>query len=346
MNIESLLKMLVERKGSDLHLSAGCEPYLRINGIMVKSEFQKLQNNDIQDMIFGILTEKQRTSFLKNWELDCNYSIKGLSRFRLNVFIQNRGLSVVFRGIPEFIPSIESLGLPSYITNLVDVPNGLIVVTGPTGSGKSTTLAALINYINQKKRKHIVTIEDPIEFIHENRLSLINQREVLSHTKSFTNALKAVLREDPDVILVGEMRDLETMELAIKAAETGHIVFGTLHTNGAPQTIDRIINVFPNDQQEQIRVMLAESLRGTISQLLVPRSDREGRVAALEILVKNPAISSLIRSKKTFQIASSMQTGRGEGMITFEQYFSQLVEKKIITEEVMRMHTSTQKSVA
>ena len=346
VTLEVMLKMLIDRKGSDLHLSSGCEPYLRIHGIMVKTEFSKLTNNDIQDLIFGILSEKQRSSFLEKWELDCNYSVQGLSRFRLNVFMQHRGLSAVFRGIPETIPSIEDLGLPSYLKNIVEVPNGLIVVTGPTGSGKSTTLAALIHHINQKKRKHIVTIEDPIEFIHPNQLSLINQREVLNHTKSFTNALKAVLREDPDVILVGELRDLETMELAIKAAETGHIVFATLHTNGAPQTIDRIINVFPTDQQEQIRMMLAEGLRGIISQLLVPRCDREGRVATLEILIKNPAISSLIRSKKTFQIVSAMQTGKGEGMVTFEQYFSDLVEKKIITQEVMYSHLAVQGKVS
>lgn len=338
--LHSLLKLLKDSKGSDLHLSSGCEPYMRVHGVMVKTDFAKLENENLQNIIFEILTERQRTSFLENWELDCNYSIPGVSLFRLNVFMQNRGLSAVFRSIPETVPSIENLGLPDSLSNLIDVPNGLVVVTGPTGSGKSTTLAALINHINSKKKKHIITIEDPIEFVHQNKLSLIHQREVMSHTKSFTNALKAVLREDPDVILVGEMRDLETMELAIKAAETGHIVFGTLHTNGAHQTVDRIINVFPTDQQEQIRVILAESLRGIVSQLLLPRIDMQGRVAAFEIMVKNAAISSLIRSRKTFQIVSAMQTGRGEGMITFDQYLFELAQKKLISQDIVNKYTT------
>ena len=336
--IDTLLKDLVNRKGSDLHLSAGCVPRLRVNGIMMKLDHPVINHTETQDLIFEVLTEKKRAIFLQNWECDCNYSIENLARFRMNVFMQHRGLSAVFRVIPQNIPTIEELKLPKSLLNITNVHNGLIVVTGPTGSGKSTTLAALINDINRKKRSHIITIEDPIEFIYENKLSLINQREVLTHTKSFPNALKAVLREDPDVILVGEMRDLETMELAIKAAETGHIVFGTLHTNGAHQTIDRIINVFPTNQQEQIRMMLGESLRGIISQVLVPQTHTGGRIAALEVLINIPAVGSLIRSKKTFQIPSIIQTGRDVGMISFEQYFMDLYTKKIISESTLHKY--------
>lgn len=330
-NINVLLKHLVDKGGSDLHLSAGCSPRMRVNGIITKTEFPPISNSELQNLIFAVLSEKKRNFFMTQWELDCNYFIEDFARFRLNLFMQHRGLSAVFRAIPQEIPTLEKLNLPNSLLNLVDTKNGLIVVTGPTGSGKSTTLAALIDHINQTKRKHIITIEDPIEFIYENKKSLVHQREVLSHTKSFTNALRAVLREDPDVILVGEMRDLETMELAIKAAETGHLVFGTLHTNGAHQTIDRIINVFPTTQQEQIRIMLSESLRGIISQLLLPRTDIEGRIAALEILVSIPSVGNLIRSKKSYQLTSVIQTNQSIGMISFEQYIQNLINEKKIT---------------
>lgn len=323
--IDQLFRLMVEHDASDLHLSSGSRPYLRQNGEMVQLEHDVLSNEDVQSLVFEILSEKQKRQFVENWELDCSYSLHEVARFRCNIFMQRRGLGAVFRVIPTEIKSVAELGLPEAIKKLIDVNRGLILVTGPTGSGKSTTLASLLHTINLERREHILTIEDPIEFVHDNRMSLINQREVSSHTKSFANALKAALREDPDIILVGEMRDLETIELAMTAAETGHLVFGTLHTNSAASTIDRIIDVFPVDQQAQIRVMLSESLRGVIAQSLFKRLDKPGRIAAIEILINTPAISNLIREGKTFQIPSSMQTGASSGMLTFEKYLGDLV---------------------
>jgi twitching motility protein PilT len=331
--IDQLFRIMIDKGASDLHLAAGAPPYLRTHGDMAKLEFKSLSNEEIQALIFEILNEKQKRSFVEHWELDCSYTVPGLGRFRCNVFMQRKGMGAVFRVIPEKIKSTEELGLPKEILDLIAVPKGLICVVGATGSGKSTTLAALIQHINQNDNAHILTIEDPIEFVHPNLKSLVNQREVSSHTKSFANALKASLREDPDVILVGEMRDLETIQLALTAAETGHLVFGTLHTNSAHKTIDRIIDVFPEGKQAQIRVMLSESLRGVIAQALLPRADGTGRVAALEVLSNTKAIGNLIREGKTFQIPSAMQTGKREGMFTFEAYVENLVSRGIVNRE-------------
>lgn len=325
--IDDLFKILVEQGASDLHVTSGAAPFLRLHGDMVPLNYRELTNKDVQGLIFEILTEKQKKAFVENWELDFAYSLPGTGRFRCNVFMQRKGLGGVFRVIPEKIKTAQELNLPNQLIDLVDVDRGLILVTGPTGSGKSTTLAALINEINLNRDAHIITIEDPIEFVHRNIRSLVNQREVGSHTKSFSNALKAALREDPDILLVGELRDLETISLAITAAETGHLVFGTLHTNSAPKTIDRLIDVFPAGQQQQIRTMLAESLRGVVAQVLFSRADGQGRVAAYEILKNTKAISNLIREGKIHQIPSAMQTGSSHGMFQFEKYIDDLVKK-------------------
>lgn len=325
--IDKLFKLMIQQNASDMHLSAGTQPFFRIHGEMVGLNHPPLENDAIQALIFEILNEKQKRNFMENWELDTSYHVKGLGRFRVNVFMQRRGMGGVFRVIPEIIKSAKELKLPQAILDLVDVPRGLVLVTGPTGSGKSTTLAALIHEINTTRKEHIITIEDPIEFVHENKMSLINQREVSSHTKSFANALKASLREDPDIILVGELRDLETIQLAMTAAETGHLVFGTLHTNNAPKTVDRIIDVFPDTQQAQVRTMLSESLRGVIAQTLFPRADQPGRVAAYEILTNTHAVANLIREGKTHQIPSIMQTQMDVGMMTFEYHLGKLVNE-------------------
>lgn len=330
--IDKLFTIQVAQNASDLHLSAGAPPMLRLHGEMMKLNHPDLTNEAVQSLIFEILTEKQKRNFIENWELDCSYSLPGVGRFRCNVFMQRRGMGGVFRVIPEKIKSAQELGLPKGLLDLVDVPRGMVLVTGPTGSGKSTTLAALLHTINLERKEHIITIEDPIEFVHENQMALINQREVSSHTKSFANALKAALREDPDIILVGEMRDLETIHLAMTAAETGHLVFGTLHTNSAAKTVDRIIDVFPENQQAQIRVMLAESLRGVVAQTLFPREDQPGRVAALEVLVNTHAVANLIREGKTFQIPSAMQTGADVGMLTFENSVGKLAREGKISQ--------------
>lgn len=331
--IDELFKLMIAQNASDLHLSSGAPPYLRIHGEMMRVEHAPLTNESIQGLLFEILSEKQKRQFVENWELDCSYAVKGLGRFRCNVFMQRRGMGAVFRVIPEKIQTVQELGLPNVLLRMMDVPRGLILVTGPTGSGKSTTLAAMLHTINMSRKEHILTVEDPIEFVHENQSCLINQREVSSHTKSFANALKASLREDPDIILVGEMRDLETISLAITAAETGHLVFGTLHTNSAAKTVDRIIDAFPEAQQAQIRVMLAESLRGVIAQTLFPRADKPGRVAALEILLNTFAVANLIREGKTYQIPSVMQTSANEGMMTFETHLAQLAREGKVTQE-------------
>jgi twitching motility protein PilT len=331
--IDQLFKIMVAQNASDLHLSAGAPPCLRLHGEMVKLEHPELNSEAVQSLVFEILSEKQRRLFIENWELDCSYAVPGLGRFRCNVFMQRRGLGAVFRVIPEKIKTVQELGLPEIITKLLETPRGLILVTGPTGSGKSTTLAAMIHTLNMTERQHILTVEDPIEFVHENKMSLINQREVSSHTKSFANALKAALREDPDTMLVGEMRDLETIALAITAAETGHLVFGTLHTNSAAKTVDRIIDAFPDSQQAQIRVMLSESLRGVVAQTLFPRADKPGRVAAIEVLLNTFAVANLIREGKTFQIPSVMQTSAGDGMMTFESHLKHLMGEGKVSRE-------------
>jgi twitching motility protein PilT len=331
--VEELLRMMKAQSASDLHLVTGSPPFLRIHGEMVKLKYKPVSEEVCHALIFEILSEKQRALFKENLELDLGYSLEGVGRFRVNVFLQRKGIGAVFRLIPQEIQTIEELGLPNQVLDLIDVREGLILVTGPTGSGKSTTLASLIQSINKSKTAHIITIEDPIEFIHVNELSLINQREVASHTHSFSNALRAALREDPDIILVGETRDLETMSLAITAAETGHLVFATLHTNNAVKTVDRVIDVFPEGQQAQIRSMLSESLRGIVAQTLLPRADGKGRVAAVEILVNTTAVSNLIREEKIFQIQSTMQTGQAQGMVTFETSINELIKKGLVTRE-------------
>lgn len=325
--IDKLFKLMVQQSASDMHLSAGTQPFFRIHGEMVGLNHPPLENEAIQALIFEILNEKQKRQFVESWELDTSYAIKGVGRFRINVFMQRRGMGGVFRVIPETVRTPKELNLPQMILDLIDTPRGLVLVTGPTGSGKSTTLASLIHEINMTRKEHIITIEDPIEFVHENKMSLINQREVHNHTKSFANALKASLREDPDIILVGELRDLETIQLAMTAAETGHLVFGTLHTNNAPKTIDRIIDVFPQQQQSQIRVMLSESLRGVVAQSLFPRVDKPGRIAAYEVLTNSHALANLIRENKTHQIPSIMQTQMESGNMTFEYHLGKLVEQ-------------------
>src|SRR6266478_4507649 len=279
--INDLLSQMKQHGASDLHLTSGSAPYMRIHGDMVKLNYRSVNAETCQSLIYEILTEKQKDLFTENWDLDLSYPLGGVGRFRVNVFMQRNGISAVFRLIPENIKTISELDLPEQLASLIDASEGLILVTGPTGSGKSTTLASLIHTINREQQSHIITIEDPIEFVHENENCLVSQREVSSHTKSFGAALRAALREDPDIILVGEMRDLETISLAITAAETGHLVFGTLHTTSAIKTIDRVIDVFPEGQQTQIRVMLSESLRGIISQQLVPSADGNSRVLAL-----------------------------------------------------------------
>jgi twitching motility protein PilT len=333
-SIDGLLKEMVEQGASDLHITSGAPPFLRLHGGMVSlAQYRELSNQEVQGLIFEVLTEKQKKAFVERWELDFAYQVAGLGRFRTNVFMQRKGLGAVFRQIPEKIKTAEELQLPKAVMDLIDCEKGLVLVTGPTGSGKSTTLAALIHHINQTKDAHIITVEDPIEFVHQNVKSLVNQREVGTHTKSFGNALKSALREDPDILLVGELRDLETIALALTAAETGHLVFGTLHTNSAAKTIDRVIDVFPEGQQQQIRTMLAESLRGVIAQTLFRRADGQGRVAAYEIMRGTKAISNLIREGKIHQLPSAIQTGSKYGMQLFEKSVDDLLKKGKITKE-------------
>lgn len=325
--IDELFKLMVEQGASDLHVTSGASPYLRLHGNMMPLNYRELTNQDVQGLIFEILSEKQKKAFVEKWELDFAYTLAGIGRFRCNIFMQRKGLGAVFRVIPEKIKTAQELGLPPAILDMINCDRGLILVTGPTGSGKSTTLAAMIHQINMTREAHIITVEDPIEFVHPNIKSLVNQREVGSHTKSFANALKAALREDPDILLVGELRDLETIALALTAAETGHIVFGTLHTNSAAKTVDRIIDVFPAEQQSQIRTMLSESLRGVVAQALFSRADGQGRAAAFEILRNSKAVSNLIREGKIHQITSVMQTAAAQGMILFEKSIEELVKK-------------------
>lgn len=345
--LDDLFKIMKEQNASDLHIAAGAPPYLRVHGDMVKLNHRDLSAEETQALLFEILTERQKKTFIENWELDCTYAAADVGRVRVNIFMQRKGLGGTFRFIPEEILPLEKLNLPKSILDLANTDRGLILVTGPTGSGKSTTLASIIDYINEKESSHIITVEDPIEFIHPNKNCLVNQREVSSHTKSFAKALKSALREDPDVILVGEMRDLETISLAITAAETGHLVFGTLHTNSAPKTIDRIIDSYPAEQQAQIRTMLSESLRGVIAQSLFKKADGKGRVAAVEILINTPAVANLIREGKTFQIPSIMQTGKAAGMTSFEGYITDLITQgKILREEGMKFLGKSSNSVA
>jgi len=318
--IDQFLKVLVEQGGSDLHLTTGAPPIMRIHGNMQRFKFRELTPKDLETLVYEIMDEEWRMRFLDSQDFDFAYEIEGLARFRVNVFWQRKGLGCVLRTIPSNILTADQLGFPDAIRKLCMLTRGLVLVTGPTGSGKSTTLAAMVDLINETRQDHILTIEDPIEFTHQNKKCLVNQREVGTNTKSFANALRAALREDPDVILVGEMRDKETIELGITAAETGHLVFGTLHTNSAPKTVDRIIDVFPADQQEQIRAMLAESLKGVVSQVLLRKKGGKGRVAAFEIMVATGAVANLIREGKIHQIPSMIQTGKKDGMQLMDQH--------------------------
>jgi twitching motility protein PilT len=328
--IDALLHEMLQRKASDLHLSASCHPVFRIDGeIHFARERGALSSAEIFEMVGSIISARARTEFAETHDADFAYEIAGAARFRVNVFRDRHGTGAVFRRIPIEILSAEQLGLPKACLDLCWLSKGLVLVTGPTGSGKSTTLAAMIDFINKSRADHIITIEDPVEFVHQNQRCLVNQREVGQHTKGFKHALRAALREDPDIVLVGELRDLETIAIAIETAETGHLVFGTLHTSTAISTVDRIIDQFPADQQDQIRVMLSESLKGVIAQILCPKIGG-GRVAAHEILLGNHAVSALIREGKTFQIASVMQTSKGQGMVTMNDSLLTLVQRKLI----------------
>lgn len=331
--IDALFKMMQQQGASDLHISTGAPPLLRLHGDMVRIKSPDLTNEQATALLFEILDDEQRQSFAETRDLDFAYEIPGLARFRGNILDTYRGIAAVFRIIPSEILTADQLKLPEGVRKMTRFKKGLVLVTGPTGSGKSTTLAAMIDLINSTRKEHILTLEDPLEFIHQNKLSLMNQRQIGTHSQSFASALRAALREDPDIILVGEMRDLETIELAMSAAETGHLVFGTLHTNSAPKTIDRIIDVFPTDAQEQVRSMLGESLKGVVCQQLLKTADGKGRVAALEIMLGNAAIGNLIREGKTFQIPSIIQTARKEGMQLMDTHLASLLDEGIITAE-------------
>ena len=330
MDITELLAFSVKNNASDLHLSAGLPPIIRVDGEMRKLNVPEMDHKQVHALIYEIMNDRQRKEYEENLETDFSFEVAGLSRFRVNAFVQNRGAAAVLRSIPSNILTLDDLGAPDSFKDIINQPTGIVLVTGATGSGKSTTLAAMIDYINTTKREHILTIEDPIEFVHENKLSLINQREVHRDTHSFSAALRSALREDPDVILVGELRDLETIRLAISAAETGHLVFGTLHTNSAPKTIDRLIDVFPAEEKAMVRSMLSESLRAVISQTLLKRIGG-GRVAAHEIMLGIPAIRNLIREDKVAQMYSVIQTGQQHGMQTMDQCLQRLVAQGLIT---------------
>ncbi|MBI4056477.1 MAG: type IV pilus twitching motility protein PilT [Elusimicrobia bacterium] len=329
-----ILKTAVEKGASDIHLVIGKPPMMRLNGeVMEIPGFSMITLEESKRLVYSALNEEQRTKFEEKWELDCSFAIPNFSRFRMNVLLQKNGVESVMRVISSKIPAPEDLKLTPPMINLSELPRGLVLVTGPTGAGKSTTLACLIELINQKYTDHILTIEDPIEFVYESKKSIIRQREVGQQTKSFNDALRHSLRQDPDVILVGEMRDLETISLAITAAETGHLCFGTLHTQDAPSTVDRIIDVFPPHQQQQIRVQLAATLQGVISQILLPRQDGRGRVAARELMVATPAITNLIREGKTHMIYNAIETGAKFGMVSMDRSIAELIRQGQISSE-------------
>src|SRR6266545_3568756 len=328
--LPELLKTTVELSGSDLHIATNTPPQVRVHGHLQRLMLPELTPSDTKQLSYSVLTDAQKKRFEETMELDFSFGIKGLARFRVNMFNQRGSVGAVYRLIPEKIRSFHELNLPSVLATLAEKPRGLVLVTGPTGSGKSTTLAALIDEINRNRSEHILTIEDPIEFLHRHKRCIVNQREIGPDATSFADALRAALRQDPDVILVGEMRDLETIATALTAAETGHLVFGTLHTQSAPSTIDRIIDVFPAEQQEQVRIQIANSLQGVVTQALLPTADKMGRVPALEILLPDDAVRNLIRQGKVEQIYSVMQTNTGRGMQTMEQSLGDLIMRRIV----------------
>lgn len=331
MDISDLLAFSVKNKASDLHLSSGVSPMIRVHGDVRKMNLPSLSHEQVHGMLYDIMNDGQRKTFKETLECDFSFEIPNIARFRVNAFNQNRGAGAVFRTIPSVVLTLEQLNAPKIFKEIAEMPRGLVLVTGPTGSGKSTTLAAMVDYVNEHDYGHILTVEDPIEFVHTSKKCLINQREVGPHTQSFANALRAALREDPDVILVGEMRDLETIRLALSAAETGHLVFGTLHTSSAAKTIDRVVDVFPAAEKEMVRSMLSESLRAVISQTLCKTKDGEGRVAAHEIMIGTPAIRNLIRENKVAQMYSAIQTGQNIGMQTLDQHLQALVSGNVIS---------------
>ncbi len=345
MDISDLLAFSVKNKASDLHLSAGLPPMIRVHGDIRKINVPALDHTQVHDMVYDIMSDGQRKVYEETLECDFSFEIPNLARFRVNAFNHQRGSGAVFRTIPSKILTLEELNCPAIFKDIADTPRGLCLVTGPTGSGKSTTLAAMIDYINDKEFGHILTVEDPIEFVHTSKKCLINQREVGPHTLSFNNALRSALREDPDVILVGELRDLETIRLALTAAETGHMVFGTLHTSSAAKTIDRIIDVFPAAEKEMVRSMLSESLRAVISQTLCKTKDEQGRVAAHEIMIGTPAIRNLIREAKIPQMFSAIQTGQNVGMQTLDQNLQDLVKRSVISANEARGKAANKDSI-
>ena len=331
MDITELLAFGVKNKASDLHLSSGLPPMIRVHGDVRRINLPAMEHKDVHGMVYDIMSDTQRKIYEETLECDFSFEIPNLARFRVNAFNQQRGAGAVFRTIPSKILTLEDLNCPKIFKDISENPRGNVLVIGPTGSGKSTTLAAMVNHVNENEYAHILTVEDPIEFVHEAKKCLINQREVGPHTLSFANALRSALREDPDVILVGEMRDLETIRLALTAAETGHLVFGTLHTSSAAKTIDRIVDVFPAAEKEMVRSMLSESLRAVISQTLLKTKDGNGRVAAHEIMIGTPAIRNLIRENKVAQMYSAIQTGQNFGMQTLDQNLLELVRRNVVS---------------
>jgi twitching motility protein PilT len=336
MDVSDLLAFSVKNKASDLHLSAGLPPMIRVHGDVRKINMPSMDHSQVHDMVYDIMNDGQRKFYEENLECDFSFEIPNLARFRVNAFNQNRGAAAVFRTIPSKVLTLEQLAAPPIFKDIAQYPRGIVLVTGPTGSGKSTTLAAMVDFINENDYAHILTVEDPIEFVHQSKRCLINQREVGPHTLSFANALRSALREDPDVILVGEMRDLETIRLALTAAETGHLVFGTLHTSSAAKTVDRIVDVFPAAEKDMVRSMLSESLRAVISQTLLKTKDGNGRVAAHEIMIGTPAIRNLIRENKVAQMYSSIQTGQALGMQTLDQNLMELVRRNLVAGDEAR----------
>ncbi|HGH6915663.1 TPA: type IV pilus twitching motility protein PilT [Neisseria meningitidis] len=346
MQITDLLAFGAKNKASDLHLSSGISPMIRVHGDMRRINLPEMSAEEVGNMVTSVMNDHQRKIYQQNLEVDFSFELPNVARFRVNAFNIGRGPAAVFRTIPSTVLSLEELKAPSIFQKIAESPRGMVLVTGPTGSGKSTTLAAMINYINETQPAHILTIEDPIEFVHQSKKSLINQRELHQHTLSFANALRSALREDPDVILVGEMRDPETIGLALTAAETGHLVFGTLHTTGAAKTVDRIVDVFPAGEKEMVRSMLSESLTAVISQNLLKTHDGDGRVASHEILIANPAVRNLIRENKITQINSVLQTGQASGMQTMDQSLQSLVRQGLIAPEVARRRAQNSESMS